>query len=72
MCIIGPVGSGKTSLLNAIFGEMAFIEDKHIEEAGGMEAELTDEQLFEMQKKVVRTECAHPGIIKRGSTSYVE
>jgi len=36
VCIIGEIGSGKTSLLNAIFGEMAYMSDKQIEEAGGL------------------------------------
>jgi ABC-type transport system involved in cytochrome bd biosynthesis fused ATPase/permease subunit len=51
---------------------MAFVEDRHVETAGGMEALLSDQQLFDLQKKVVRTECIAPGVTKRGSTSYVE
>jgi ABC-type hemin transport system ATPase subunit len=31
VCVIGEIGSGKTSLLEAISGEMAYISDQYIE-----------------------------------------
>lgn len=72
VCIIGETGSGKTSLLNAIIGEMAFVDNAHIAQAGGMEAELTDKEFFELQNTVVRSKIDSPAVIKRGSTSLVE
>lgn len=37
MCIIGDVGSGKTSLLNAIIGDMIYLPEIEIEAYGGIE-----------------------------------
>ena len=37
MCIIGDVGSGKTSLLNAIIGDMIYLPEEEIEAYGGVE-----------------------------------
>jgi len=41
VCIIGEIGSGKSSLLNAMTGEMVYLSQKTIEEVGGMDAEFT-------------------------------
>lgn len=41
VCIIGEIGSGKSSLLNAMTGEMVYVSQKTIEEVGGMDAEFT-------------------------------
>ena len=35
--IVGKVGSGKTSLLKSIFGEMLYVPEKEISFAGGFE-----------------------------------
>jgi hypothetical protein len=35
--VIGDVGSGKTSLLSAIIGEMIFLPENEIENFGGVE-----------------------------------
>ena len=64
--------SGKTSLLHAICGEMAYVSDEYIEAKGGLEAEFVGTQLFEMHREVVRAKIDKPPIIKRGSTAYVE
>ena len=37
VCVIGDVGSGKTSLLSAIIGEMIFLPENEIENFGGVE-----------------------------------
>jgi ABC-type lipoprotein export system ATPase subunit len=55
VCIIGETGSGKTSLLNAIIGDMAHMSDKQIEEAGGLDAEYNGSKLFELHQKIVRS-----------------
>jgi len=72
VCIIGETGSGKTSLLQAIFGEMAFISDQQIEELGGMTAEYKGEQLFQHHRDIIRSKIEQAPIIKRGTTAYVE
>jgi len=41
VCIIGEIGSGKSSLLNAMIGEMVYLSQKTIEEVGGMNAKFT-------------------------------
>ena len=44
VCIIGDVGSGKSSLLSAINGDMLQVSGEFIEQQGGLEKELgTDE-----------------------------
>jgi ABC-type lipoprotein export system ATPase subunit len=72
ICIIGETGSGKTSLLNAIFGEMAFISEELIKEQGGLEAEYCGADLFKMQKKMIQSKIKTAPIVKRGTTAYVE
>ena len=37
LIIIGDVGSGKSSLLNAIIGDMIFVPESEIEDFGGLE-----------------------------------
>lgn len=49
VCIIGDVGSGKTSLLNAIIGDMVYVSDKDVAELGGFDAEKTSEELLKLQ-----------------------
>lgn len=72
VCIIGETGSGKTSLLNAIFGEMAYVSDKQIEEFGGLDAEYAGPKLFELHREVIRSQIEQAPIVKRGKTAYVE
>lgn len=50
MCIIGDVGSGKTSLLNAIIGDMIYLPEEEIEAYGGVE-KLGKKEDFENLKK---------------------
>lgn len=38
MCIIGDVSSGKSSLLNALIGDMLYVSPSVIKSFGGMEA----------------------------------
>ena len=39
LCIIGDVGSGKSSLLNACIGDMIYVPEKEINEFGGLDKE---------------------------------
>ena len=45
VCIIGEIGSGKTSLLNTVVGETLYVPDEEIALAGGYDKELTPENL---------------------------
>ncbi len=48
--MIGDVGSGKTSLLRAILGEMIYIDPKHIANLG--EDERDQKYYDELQKTI--------------------
>ena len=37
LCIIGDVGSGKSSLLNACIGDMIYVPEREINEFGGLD-----------------------------------
>lgn len=37
LCVIGDVGSGKSSLLNAIIGDMIYLPEIEIEAFGGFD-----------------------------------
>lgn len=37
LCIIGDVGSGKSSLLNALIGDMIYVPQTEIEAFGGLD-----------------------------------
>ena len=37
LCVIGDVGSGKSSLLNALIGDMIYLPEKEITEFGGLD-----------------------------------
>ena len=43
ICIIGDVGAGKSSLLNAIIGDLIYVPPQHINRFGGFDQEATDE-----------------------------
>ena len=42
ICIIGDVGAGKSSLLNAIIGDLIYIPDDKIDEIGGLDTDTAD------------------------------
>ena len=56
VCIVGDVASGKTSLLQAIIGDMMYVSDKTVEKMGGLKAEKTSKECFELHTTVLRTE----------------
>ena len=50
--IIGKIGSGKSSLLQALLNEMTYVPQSAMDQFGGKDASLTDEQLKELRKNV--------------------
>ena len=42
ICIIGDVGAGKSSLLNAIIGDLIYVPEEKIEELGGLDIDTGD------------------------------
>jgi ABC-type bacteriocin/lantibiotic exporter with double-glycine peptidase domain len=72
--IVGAVGSGKSSILNSVFGDMLYVPKQEIEFAGGLEKELSKNEyeglkasLFDLKIK----EGQEP-VQVNGSISYVE
>jgi hypothetical protein len=70
------VGSGKTSLLNAIIGDMIAIPESSIVKMGGHDAKLSLEDAKNMQHELLNPNTdrpvAEPLIKISGSVSYVE
>ena len=66
LCIIGKVGSGKSSLLNALMGDMTYVSDETLNEMG--DKVLSEDTFKELSKK-----SKVEGIINiSGSVSYVQ
>ena len=74
LCIIGDVGSGKSSLLNAIIGDLIYVPSSSITELGGLEHTATPEELDKLKEKILgddfQVEEAPVNI--SGSLSFVE
>lgn len=72
--IIGDVGSGKTSLLQSIIGDMLYIPESEIQKLGGIDYEATQEEFDVLKNRLVNEEFDQrdPPIKIRGSISYVE
>lgn len=66
ICIIGGVGSGKSSLLSALLGDMIYISDETIQEFQG--------KLFnDVRHDIIERTMNERGIVKLGGTvSYVQ
>ena len=48
MCIIGDTGAGKSSLFNAIIGDMIYVPRHEIDAFGGLEKEATKEEFKQL------------------------
>jgi len=66
ICVIGGVGSGKSSLISALLGDMIYISDETIEEYKG--------QMFdEVRSEIIERSNQEKSIVKLGgSISYVQ
>jgi ABC-type lipoprotein export system ATPase subunit len=56
VCIIGDVGSGKTSLLSSIIGDMMYVSDNQVKELGGLEAHHSSEEYTKLHTKIIQSE----------------
>ena len=73
VCIIGDVGSGKSSLLNSIIGDLIYVSDEDIKAYGGLDKVGTDTELDDFKNKVITKEVVGEAPIQiKGSLSFVE
>ena len=71
--VIGDVGSGKSSLLNAIIGDMIYIPNNEIEQFGGLEKLGTTEDFEVLNKKLLSRDLQVDPVVKiDGTVAYVE
>ena len=72
--VVGKTGSGKSSLLNAIFGEMVYIPDQEIKMAGGLDKQLSKNELEGLKASVFdqKIKKGEEPIRINGKVSYVE
>ena len=50
LCVIGDVGSGKSSLLSALIGDMIYVPDEEIEAFGGLDKEAKPKAFSKLKK----------------------
>ena len=75
MIIIGKIGAGKTSLLQAILNEMTYVPSDEMERYGGMYANVTDKEVNQIRKDIYSPEARFEGgapIKIAGRVAYVE
>ena len=73
--IVGKVGAGKTSLLNAITGEMLYVPDQEIKFAGGLDKQLSKDELEGIRASLftdLKIKEGEEPIKINGEISYVE
>lgn len=56
VCIIGDVGSGKSSLLNAVIGDMIYLSQSEIDDFGGLDKLSKKEDFDALRKRVLANE----------------
>ena len=74
LCIIGDVGSGKSSLLNAIIGDLIYVPSSSITEFGGLEHTATSEELDKLKEQILGDNFSveEAPVNISGSLSFVE
>lgn len=71
--IIGKIGAGKSSLLQAIMNEMTYVPAAALDQYGGKYASLTNEELKQLRKTVYSGNYEGRAPIKiTGKVAYVE
>ena len=56
MCIVGEIGSGKSSLLQAIIGDMIYMDDEWIQSVKVEDKKLTGAESYQLHKKLMQVE----------------
>ena len=74
VCIIGDVGSGKSSLLNAIIGDLIYVPQNSISEFGGLEHAAPTEEFDKLKQKLLAEDfhVEEAPVKINGSLSFVE
>ena len=73
VCVIGDVGSGKSSLLSAIIGDMIYLPRKEIDVFGGEQTLGKRADYETLRKRLLSPEFEFgPPVKVDGSLSYVE
>lgn len=73
VCIIGKVGSGKSSLLSTMCGELLEIPQQLVDNFKGdkdMDKELDDMEALALQEEMMRISAVHKGCEVNGSIAY--
>ena len=72
--IIGDIGSGKSSLLQAIIGDMIYIPQSEIDEFGGVNYDASLEELDGLRSRLLSPDfkVSEKPINIKGTISYVE
>ena len=66
------VGSGKSSLLSALVGDMLYFEKEAIDEVGDLETEINDEVIKKLKQHALHKQFTEPPITLGGEVSYVQ
>ena len=74
ICIIGDVGSGKSSLLQCIIGDLIYLPQSEIDEFGGLDGEGTQEEFDTLKGRLCgdNLQLDDKPIKIKGSVAYVE
>lgn len=73
VCIIGDVGSGKSSLFNSIIGDMIYVPWSEIQEFGGKDRLAKKAEFEKLNEKLLDKDFSfEPPIHVDGSIAYVE
>ena len=76
MCIIGDTGSGKSSLLNAIVGDMIYVPQAEIDAFGGLGTEGDKESFEQLKSRILGSgftpDAESKPIRINGTLSFVE
>ena len=73
MVIIGETGSGKSSLLNAIIGEMIYLPNDVLQEIGNSERLISDGEMRYLEDKLLETDLTGSSPIQMcGSRGFCE
>lgn len=73
VCVIGDVGSGKSSLLSAIIGDMIYLPTKEIDVFGGETVLKTKADFETLKNRLLSPNFEfEPPVFVDGSLSYVE